>query len=116
MSKAVRPDGTPTGAKDERGVLVDLTHRDVEVLANAGGDPAAYLDERRRQIAEYEEKKLEEDDKARFIDEFMRAGGTSRTEGEAAYRAHRNQQAAATAREADQVAAAASRRHVASRL
>jgi hypothetical protein len=117
MSKAVRPDGTPTRARDERGILLDLSARDVEAMAKREpGSPARYLEERRKEIAAEEAKKLEQADKARYIKEFLAAGGTSRTEGEAAYRAHRNQQAAATAREADQAAATALRLRIASRL
>jgi len=114
--RALNPDGTPTGAKDERGVLVDLTSRDVEALAKAGGDPAAYLGQRRRQIAEYEEKKREEEEKERFIAEFMAAGGTSKVDGEKAFKAHKNQLAAAAARAGDENAMRQTRRHVAARL
>src|SRR5215210_2962673 len=116
MSKAVRPDGTPTGAKDERGVLVDLTSRDVEALAKAGGDPAAYLDERRRQVAEYEERQREEARKERYLAEFIAAGGTSKAEGEKAWTAHKNQLAAEAAHRADQVATLAARQRMQARL
>jgi hypothetical protein len=111
MKRALNPDGTPTGAKDERGVLLDLSSRDVEALGKAGGDPAAYLAERRRQIAELQEKRREEDDQRRFEEAFVNAGG-SKSDAGAAYKALRNERATSAAREADQAAAVASRRRI----
>jgi hypothetical protein len=109
--RALNPDGTPTGAKDERGVLLDLSSRDVEALGKAGGDPAAYLAERRRQIAERIEKRREEDDRERFEEAFVQAGGM-KSDAAAAYKALKNERATVAAREADQAAAVASRQRI----
>jgi hypothetical protein len=109
--RAVDANGNPTGAKDERGVLLDLSARDVEALGKAGGDPAAYLAERRRQIAELIEKRREADDKRRYVAAFVTAGGM-KTDAEAAYKAHKNEQAATAAQRADQEAVIASRQRI----
>ena len=66
-----------TGAKDADGIPVELTSRDVERM---GGEAAAeYEDRREKSIAERKAK----------------AGGGTKRDAEGAYRAHRNEQAAA---------------------
>jgi hypothetical protein len=113
--RALNPDGTPTGAKDERGVLLDLSSRDVEALGKAGGDPAAYLAERRRQIAELIEKRRADDDRERYVEAFVNAGG-NKSDAEAAYRALKNERATEAAKRADEEAIQASRERIRSHL
>lgn len=102
-TKALNPDGTPTGVTDERGVLLDLTSRDVEELSKAGGDPAAYLQERRRQIAAAEEKRREADDFERYRQAFVEAGGNA-SDAKASYEAMRRGRAAEAAERSDRAA------------
>jgi|SRR5215211_1342071 len=116
-SRAVDADGKPTGAKDERGILLDLSLHDVQAMSQREpGSVARYLEERREQEAEFKEKQREEDKKERFIEQFMAAGGTSKAEGEKAYQALRNERAVEAARAADERAAYEMRRRVTSKL
>jgi hypothetical protein len=66
-----------TGAKDTDGIPVELTSRDVERMGSEA--VAEYKDRREKLIAERKAK----------------AEGGTRRDAEAAYRAHRNEQAAA---------------------
>jgi hypothetical protein len=50
------------------------------------GSAAEYLRLRREEIAAEQEKKREQDDKERYITQFLASGGTSRAEGEKAYK------------------------------
>src|SRR5215213_6837365 len=70
-----------TVAKDTDGIPVELTSRDVERMGSEA--VAEYKDRREKLIAERKAKAKAEED-----------GGTRR-DAEAAYRAHRNEQAAA---------------------
>jgi hypothetical protein len=74
-------------------------------------DSAGYLaaQQRRREDAEAEvAKRREENDKARFTEEFVAAGG-DRDEAVRAWKAVRNEQATAAARQAEQAAELAAR-------
>ena len=68
-----------TGAKDAEGIPVELTSRDVERMGSEA--VAEYKDRREKLIAERKAK--------------AKAEGGTRRDAEAAYRAHRNEQAAA---------------------
>src|SRR5215210_805577 len=111
-SRAVGPDGTPTGAKDERGILLDLSLHDVEAMSQREpGSAARYLEERRKQEAEFKEKQRQEDTQTRFEEAFVAAGGEKK-DATAACRAHKNEQAATAARAADEAAVYQSRRRI----
>jgi hypothetical protein len=90
--------------RDER----DWTNKELEA------DPKGYLAAqaaRRKDEAAEQQRKRDADDLERFTEEFVAAGG-SRYDASAAFKAHRNEQAATAARRADQEAVVASRRRV----
>ena len=75
------------------------------------GSGARYLEERRRELAEAEERRKENDahDLARFTQDFVKAGGRP-GDAEAAWRAERTRKAAGAAARKEDAAAAESRR------
>jgi hypothetical protein len=94
----------------------DLTNKEIEQMGREEPVSAAeYLRLRREELEAEKQKQREEGDKARYIKAFVDAGG-NKSDGEAAYRAHKNEQAATAARQADQAAAATSRQRIRSRL
>jgi hypothetical protein len=94
----------------------DLTNQEIEQMGREEpGSAAEYLRLRREELETEKQKQREEDDKARYIKAFVDAGG-NKSDGEAAYRAHKNEQAATAARQADQAAVIASRRRIRSQL
>jgi hypothetical protein len=95
----------------------DLTNEEIEQMGRENpGSAAEYLRLRREEIEAEKEKEREQEEKERFLKEFMAAGGTSKVEGEKAYKAHKNQQAAQAARAADEQAAYQWRRRMASKI
>jgi hypothetical protein len=93
-----------------------LSAKDVEAMAKREpGSPARYLEERRKELAELEEKQRQEDDKRRFTEAFVAASG-SKNDAETAWKTHRNEQAATAAQRVDQAAAQRTRQHTTSRL
>jgi len=95
----------------------DLTNEEIEQMGRENpGSAAEYLRLRREEIQAEAQKKGEQDDKERFITQFLASGGTSRVEGEKAYKVHKNEQAAAAARAMDEAAAYQSRRNIARKL
>jgi hypothetical protein len=95
----------------------DLTNEEIEQMGRENpGSADEYLRLRREEIAAAQEKQGEQDDKERFITQFLASGGTSRAEGEKAYKVHKNEQAAAAARAADEQAANYTRRRMASKI
>jgi hypothetical protein len=110
-TRAVLPDGRPSRERDKDGVLLDLSARDVELLADAGYDPAAYLEERRAEIDALAEKSREADDRKRFEERFVEAGG-KRDDARAAYDALKRERAEEAARRADREAVVASRARI----
>jgi hypothetical protein len=94
--------------RDER----EWTNKELE--ADSAGYLAAQA-ARRKDEAAAEQKRRDADDLERFTEAFVAAGGT-RSDAGAAYKAHKNGQAAAAAEQADQEAVAASRQRMASRL
>jgi hypothetical protein len=114
--RAVDANGNPTGAKDEEGILLDLSARDVEAMSqNEPGSAAAYLQKRREQIAALKDKQRADDARERFTQAFVNAGGSPQ-DADAAFKADRNRQALDAAKRVDQEAAEASRRLIRSRL
>jgi hypothetical protein len=116
MSKAVRPDGTPTYAKDENGILLDLSAKDVEAMAKREpGSAAAYLEERRQQI----EAKKQADGQKRQDEEWMKnfiSKGGVEENAAAALQAKKDADAAEDATRLDREAIEQGRRHIKSRL
>jgi hypothetical protein len=96
----------------------DLRARDVERMAreHGPGSAAAYLASRKEEIEAEEQRRREAADRDRYIEAFTKAGGTSKKEGEAAWKAHRNEQAAQAALAADQAARLGGQRRVSSKL
>lgn len=88
------------------------TNRDIEQ------DPAGYLQwqqEERDRKAAAEQKRRGEDDLNRYTEEFVRTGG-NRGDAPAAFKAHRNQQAAAAAMRVDEAASEQAMRRIAGSL
>jgi hypothetical protein len=111
-SRAVDAHGNPTGAKDERGILVDLTAHDVQRMSERDpGSAKRYLEERRKQIAALEEKQFEEYERERFVQEFVDAGGTREGAREALTR-KRNEEAEKAAIAAEEAALQSTRDRV----
>ncbi len=71
----------------------------------------AYQEARKDEIAREGQQKQEADDKARFEQQFLAAGGT-KTDVDKEWKNYRREQAVAAARRADQVAANESRRQM----
>ena len=71
----------------------------------------AYNEARKDEIAREREQKAEADDKARFEQQFLAAGG-NKTDVDKEWKNYRREQAATAARRADQVAANESRRQM----
>src|SRR5215204_2172246 len=80
-----------TGAKDENGVPVPLSIYDYERLSRPEID--AYEERREQQIADKRKEANEADDLALYTERFVEAGG-ERSDAQAAFKAHRQQQAA----------------------
>jgi predicted AAA+ superfamily ATPase len=113
VKRAVNSDGTPTMATDERGILLDLSNREIEQMARREpGSARRYLAERKRQLAALETRQREADERERFIARFLEEGGSSRSAAERAYEEARNETAVAAARKADEEAAAYTRGHI----
>jgi hypothetical protein len=90
----------------------DLTNKEIEQMGREEpGSAAEYLRLRREELEAEQQKQREEDDKKRYIEAFVAAGG-NKGDAEAAHKAHRNERAATAAQRADQEAAAASRQRI----
>jgi hypothetical protein len=90
----------------------DLTNQEIEQMGREEpGSAAEYLRLRREELKAEQQKQREADDKRRYIEAFVAAGGESRA-AEAAYTASRNEQAATAARQADQAAAGLTRSRI----
>ncbi len=90
----------------------DLNIYEVEQMAREEpGSAARYLEERRAELEAEKQAKREADDERRWIEAFV-AGGGNRADGKVAYKAHRNEQAAAAAWAADEATELAHRRHI----
>jgi hypothetical protein len=95
---------------------LDLTNKQIEAMhLKEPGSAARYLEERRQEIEAERQKKRDEDDRQRFVEAYVRAGG-SRSDAATAFKAHRNEQAAAAARQADKAAVERSRRRARQKL
>jgi hypothetical protein len=90
-----------TQARDEDGVLVELTSFDVERMG--GAEVEKYQERRRKQIADKEAKQAEEDRYKLFEDAFTKEGG-DRSDARAAFLAMKNGEAERAARLADEEA------------
>jgi hypothetical protein len=90
----------------------DLTNKEIEQMGREEpGSAAEYLRLRREELEAEKQKQREENDKARYVAAFVTAGGM-KTDAEAAYKAHKNEQAATAAQRADQEAVIASRQRI----
>lgn len=98
-----------TGAVDEHGIPVELSAYDIERMDRPAIDE--YRAKREAQIDASEAERIEADDEARFAESFIEAGGRER-DAAAAYKKHRNEQAAETAARAEEAALQASRTRV----
>jgi hypothetical protein len=94
----------------------DLSNKEIEQMGREEpGSAAEYLRLRREELEAEQQKQREEDDKRRYVEAFVNAGG-NKSDAEAAYRAHRNEAAAGAAREADEAAVVAGRQRIRSSL
>lgn len=102
-----------TNVTDSDGILVPLSSHDIERLDRESID--AYREKRQQAVAQQEARQREEDDRKRFTEAFVEAGG-DKSAAAAAYKAHRNEQAAEVARAADSAAIRRTRSRVRGRL
>ncbi len=98
-----------TGATDADGILVELSGFDIERLTRPEID--AYRERRQAQIDGREAQRIEADAERQFTEAFVSNGGRER-DAAAAYKAHRNQQAAEAATKAEASVLADARRRI----
>jgi hypothetical protein len=90
----------------------DLSVKDVERMGKEEpGSAARYLEERREELEAEQQAEREQQDKELYVENFVKAGG-DKSAAEAAYKAHRNQQAAEAANRADTAAVVHTRRRI----
>jgi hypothetical protein len=111
--EATRPDRSGgfvwTGAVDAHGIPVELSAYDIERMDRPAIDQ--YRADREAEIDAKEAQRIEAYDERQFTERFVEAGGRER-DAAAAYKAHRNQQAAEEAGRAEEAALQAARRRV----
>jgi hypothetical protein len=92
-----------TNARDEDGILVELSSHDVVRLGAEG--VAEYRRRRDAEIAQAKAQREEEEAFSRFEEAFVAAGG-NKADASEAYKAHKNRRAAEAATRADEDARA----------
>ncbi len=102
-----------TGAVDEAGIPVELSAYDIQRLTRPEIDQ--YRADREAKIEALDAERIEADDERQFTEAFVSNGGRER-DAAAAFRAHRNEQAAQAAAMADAEAEQATRRRARSVL
>jgi hypothetical protein len=94
----------------------DLSNEEIEAMGKQEpGSASRYLKERCAEIEAEKQAEREKDDKERWIKQFVSAGGSPQ-DAQAAYKAHRNQQAQEAARAAEIAAAVGIRRRISEAL
>lgn len=94
----------------------DLTNEEIERMGRDNpGSAAEYLNLRREELEAEDQKRREEDDKERFIERFVAAGG-NRADASAELKRLTNERAANSARRAEEDAGEYVRRSIAEAL
>jgi hypothetical protein len=107
--RAVSDAGVLTNATDQRGILIPLSNREIEMLSR--DEVLDFQERRRQQIAERTAQAREADDYGRYERAFVEAGGDA-SDARAAWLAKRKSDAAEAAGRVEEAALQGSRDHV----